>query len=363
MAQPRHQFSNVEFANMHYIYGECRGNALAARRLYQERYPGRPVPHTVTFTRVHQRLMETGSFTPRNHDRGRPRDVANAHEDEVLQLIEESPGTSTRRIGLQTGLSATTSWRILKRHSLHPYHLQKVQGLLPADFNPRVEFCRNILRRLDGNINFARNVLFTDEACFTRNGIPNIHNSHLWTEANPHAIVEAHHQHTFSLNVWAGIVGDVLVGPHFLPRRVGGAEYLDLLENHLGNLLEDVPLAIRQNMWYLHDGAPPHFTRQVRNWLNENFPRHWIGRGQDAPVAWPARSPDLNACDFFLWGHLKDVVYSEPIATIEELENRIREACDEIRNSPGIFRRVQNNFARRLRACVNAGGAHFEQLL
>ncbi|CAH1378390.1 unnamed protein product, partial [Tenebrio molitor] len=39
----------------------------------------------------------------------------------------------------------------------------------------------------------------------------------------------------------------------------------------------------------------------VRNWLNENFSGRWIGR--NGPVAWPARSPDLNLCDFFLSGY------------------------------------------------------------
>ncbi|GBN65801.1 hypothetical protein AVEN_85675-1, partial [Araneus ventricosus] len=28
---------------------------------------------------------------------------------------------------------------------------------------------------------------------------------------------------------------------------------------------------------------------------------------------WPSRSPDLNPCDFWLWGYLKDVVFSTPI--------------------------------------------------
>ena len=29
-------------------------------------------------------------------------------------------------------------------------------------------------------------------------------------------------------------------------------------------VLEDVPLHVRRNMWFQHDGAPPHFTRAVR---------------------------------------------------------------------------------------------------
>jgi hypothetical protein len=37
---------------------------------------------------------------------------------------------------------------------------------------------------------------------------------------------------------------------------------------------------------------------------------------------WPARSPDLNPCDFFFWGGLKDKDYNSNSRT-EELEENI----------------------------------------
>jgi hypothetical protein len=37
-------------------------------------------------------------------------------------------------------------------------------------------------------------------------------------------------------------------------------------------------------------------------------------------IAWPARSPDLAAPDFFLWGLLKDRVFQWRIMTIQELK-------------------------------------------
>jgi len=39
---------------------------------------------------------------------------------------------------------------------------------------------------------------------------------------------------------------------------------------------------------------------------------------------WPARSPDLNPCDFYLWGNLKDKVYRTKPHTEEELKENIR---------------------------------------
>ena len=61
--------------------------------------------------------------------------------------------------------------------------------------------------------------------------------------------------------------------------------------------------------WWAQDGAPAHRLLQVRDRLNEVFGNdRVIGLGHN--VEWPARSPDLTPCDFFMWGYLKDKVYS-----------------------------------------------------
>lgn len=46
-------------------------------------------------------------------------------------------------------------------------------------------------------------ILFTDEAIFTRDGITNNRNSHVWSprEENPHAIIETHFQNRFLVNI------------------------------------------------------------------------------------------------------------------------------------------------------------------
>ena len=99
------------------------------------------------------------------------------------------------------------------------------------------------------------------------------------------------------------MIGDEIIGPHILPNRVRGDDYADFLRDDLPELLEDLPLNIRQSMWFQHDGAPPHYSMRVRRYLDRQFPNSWIGRG--GPVAWPARFPDLNQLDFFLWGLFK----------------------------------------------------------
>jgi hypothetical protein len=82
-------------------------------------------------------------------------------------------------------------------------------------------------------------------------------------------------------------------------------------------LLEDVPLAVRRDMWFQHDRTPAHFSAQTQQHLNTQFPDRWLGIG--GPVSWPERSPDLNPLDFFLWGHLKEIVYRDPPTDVEHL--------------------------------------------
>ena len=44
-------------------------------------------------------------------------------------------------------------------------------------------------------------------------------------------------------------------------------------------------------------------------------------------MRWPPRSPDLTACDFFLWGFVKDTVFVPPLpANLQDLCNRITAA-------------------------------------
>ena len=130
-------------------------------------------------------------------------------------------------------------------------------------------------------------------------------------------ICRVHNRLPFSINVWVGIIGDTWIGPFILPGPLTGAFPCDFLINNLNVLLEEVPLDIIQRMWFTHDGAPPHFALAARAILHQRFPNKWIGR--QGTTQWPARSPDLNPLNFYLWGPLKAIVYSTPIHNVEIL--------------------------------------------
>ena len=139
------------------------------------------------------------------------------------------------------------------------------------------------------------------------------------------------------------IISD-LIGPYFLSDILNGENYENFLREDLKDLLEDLPLNLVRDMWFQQDGCPAHFRRSVREWLDTNYPNKWIGRG--GPIPWPARSPDLTPMDYYAWGHMKSLLYSEPhsIPSIEILRDRIIDAAKEIRRTltAGVVKEEQH---------------------
>jgi hypothetical protein len=223
-------FSNNELTDIVLTYGESQGNAALAQRMYMERFPNRRIPNVRTFVRVVQRLRDHGSFNATAFDRGRQRPdrVANIKEA-VLNSVEARPGCSTRRLALQLEVSHATIWRILKEQQLYPYHVRKVQLLQPENLPRRLQFCEWLLAKLNMQEHFLSNVVTTDEAGFTREGIFNFHNTHIWTDENTYAVRENHFQNKFSINIWAGIINGRIIGPHIMPPRLNavGSKFLE----------------------------------------------------------------------------------------------------------------------------------------
>jgi hypothetical protein len=77
------------------------------------------------------------------------------------------------------------------------------------------------------------NILFTNEAYFTHDGVNNTRNSHLWDHDNPHGTVDNNYQHSFSVNMWCGVIGDQLIGPKNFPAFLTGDIYTTILQVEL----------------------------------------------------------------------------------------------------------------------------------
>lgn len=339
------------------IYGQCARNVDEAVRLYAERFPFN-VRSRASFYRVVTQFLQEGSVCKRKSAR---RNLVTTTDNEiaVLAAVNVDPHISTRQIERDSGISRRSVSRILKRYKYHPYHVSLHQELHGADFRNRVIFCQWARQQIRLDPHFFAKVLFSDESSFTNHGTVNRHNMHYWSIENPHWLREVEHQRQWSVNVWCGIVGDKLVGPYFIEGNLNGEKYRDFLQNQLPLLLEDVPLDVRQQMWFQHDGCPSHYFRLARAVLDLKFNGRWIGRG--GPVHWPARSPDLTSPDFCLWGYVKSEVYNEVPTSRANMMQRIRNACANI--SPDVLRNCVQSFAVRINKCIEVAGRQFENLL
>jgi hypothetical protein len=63
------------------------------------------------------------------------------------------------------------------------------------------------------------------------------------------------------INMWAGIAGEHLFGPHMLLAWMNGNKYLLFLQQELPALLDNITLYFWQGMWIQLHGVPPHFRR------------------------------------------------------------------------------------------------------
>ncbi|GFW09165.1 uncharacterized protein TNCV_2101191 [Trichonephila clavipes] len=162
--------------------------------------------------------------------------------------------------------------------------IYRVQAITPDDYPHRLNFATWYLQQTAENQTFPADVLFTDEATFTRS-----------------------------------------VGPYILPSRLADRTYNIFLQEVLPELLVDVPPSVHSRMWFQHDGAPAHFSRNVRNHLDTVYGQHWIGR--------------------------------------EDLVARLSVAAGHVIDMPDVFSDLSRSMRRRCECCVTVGGHTFEHLL
>lgn len=343
-------------------YGDRMRTQNEVIHLFREKYPDLPPVSQGTVSKIEKQFRENGHV--RKTETNRQIALNEEVKLNVLLAVEENPTTSTRQVATEQEISQSSVVRILNAQKFHPYKLVILQEFTEADPDRRLQFCEEMMALIDGNDLSTENILFSDESTFTLNGEVNRQNCRYWAEENPHWMREGHTQWPQKVNVWAGIIRDRVIGPIFFEQNLNGARYLEFLEEelvpNLAVMFPDVEADVpNRNIWFQQDGAPPHFVRPVRNFLDTVFPGRWIGRR--GPIEWPPRSPDLTPMDYFLWGYLKSKVYRTKPDNVEVLKIRIRHECRQI--SPEVIRNVQREFQHRLGYCQLVHGQHFEHVL
>lgn len=314
-----------------------------------------PCPGKSTVYDLVSKFETTGTVNDGKRS-GRPKTATHAENtDLVATCFVNSPKKSIRRASLELDISRSSLQRILHAAGLKPYRPHLMQALNEDDPDRRSQFCETFLAFYEDEPNIVDHIIWSDECCFKLNGFVNRHNCVYWADSNPHEILEKA-VNLPGITVWGAISSDGLIGPFFFENTVTGASYLEMLQDKLWPVISQRPDI--DTVHFQQDGAPPHYSLIVRNWLDQHFTDRWMGRR--GPVEWPARSPDLTPPDFFLWGVLKNSVYAHKPKSINELKACIQREWDMI--SPDICKKVCRSVIGRFKDCIEADGRHFEHL-
>ncbi|KZC07787.1 hypothetical protein WN55_09813 [Dufourea novaeangliae] len=293
---------------MVFVYVECLEIVRDAVRLYAERFPKRVTPSRSAFTNVINSFQETGRVDNKIRRRSKAA-TDDRNTVNILAAVTQNLHTSTRQLARESGISQRSVLRILHLNKFHAFHVSLHQELHGNDFQNRVNFCERDLQKLQSDELFLTKVLFTDEATITNCGQVNRHNMHYWSIQYPRWLREVDKQRPWSVNVWCELLNGEIIGPYFIDGTLNTSRYKHILTEILPHLLENIPVHIRQTMWSQQIGCPAHSAQIITQFLNVTFGDRWIGRAGNHK--WPARSLDLTPLDFYLWGKLKQQVYTE----------------------------------------------------
>ncbi|KZC07790.1 hypothetical protein WN55_09816 [Dufourea novaeangliae] len=211
------RYSIAEKVDMVFVYGECRQIVRDAVRLYAERFPE---PSRSAFTYVIKSFQETGRVD--NKIRRRSKAVTDVRNTvNILAAVTQNPHASTRQLVRESGISQRSVLQILHLNKFHAFHVSLHQELHGNDFQNRANFC------------------------------------------------------PWSVNVWCGLLNGKIIGPYFIDGTLNTSTHFN---GNLPHLLENIPLHIRQTMWFQQDGCPAHAARIITQFLNVTFRDSWIGR-------------------------------------------------------------------------------------
>lgn len=322
------------------------GSAAAVAHGWNNKFNTAAPHHSVVLSNV-RKFEDTGSVKMMH--KAHERTVLHAENlQQVAVFAEDTRGNaaSLRRSAPALGLSRMSYWRALHELGLKCYRPQLVVELSEDDNDRRMEHCELWTQKFNEDVELKNRILWSDESQFCMNGHVNKHNCCYWDDRNPKVQIAVPNDRR-GVNVWCGISSAGILGPYFFDGTMTGAKYVTLLQDFAG------PHVMQHGLFLQQDGAPAHYALAVRDWLNANLPNRWIGRR--GPFEWPARSPDLTVCDFFLWGYIKHQVYSQgKPATLDELRDAIQEACDAV--PLDMCSRACNAVVSRYEDCIAAEG-------
>lgn len=71
----------------------------------------------------------------------------------------------------------------------------------------------------------------------------------------------------------------------------------------------------------------------------------------------------ISCIDFFLWGHLKSIVYEIPVDSDVELIARLTITAGDLQDLAGVYANIRCSMRQRYEACIVVGSRSLQYLL
>jgi inhibitor of nuclear factor kappa-B kinase subunit alpha len=330
------------------------GSSLEVVKAWQDKFPNIKPPRPQTILDVVAKFRKTGSVEDLPPIRSKIDEKFEKAQIKITDLIHANPTLSIRLLMSAVSASIGESISIgyihkFLREDLHlkPYKLQEYHQLKPPDYSQRVEFAKWLLSLPPEAID---TFICCDEAWFYLTKPVNKQNDRLWSESELFEMVERPLQDEKVL-VWCAMTSSKIYGPYFFDSTVNQHTYLEMLETFFWP--RHTKIKNYRKYYFQQDGATPHTSNLVQTWLKSKFGEYFLDKSK-----WPARSPDLNPLDFFLWGYLKSVVYKQLPKTIDQLKANIEQEIEKINKN--VLKKTFDNFVFRHQLVLTAEGGHVE---
>ena len=214
-------FTNEDLFNIVMIYSECHRVLQRTCDVFQQRFPQRPAINVRKLKRILKNLKEQGSFEVK---KVRRQTVINEENTiTVLAYFHALPSNSIFDAVRDLGLGYSSIQKILKRNNFFPYKIDIVQFLKDTDFQRRIQFCEWLLTKTQEDDNFLKTIIWSDESKFTKNGIFNRRNSHLWALEKPTKARVSNFQESWSFNVYCAIKDNEVAVLKFYDGNLNGS--------------------------------------------------------------------------------------------------------------------------------------------
>lgn len=323
-------------------------NTTLVQRAFRTKYHTSKAPAANTINNMVSNFQNTGSVC-RKRVLNKKRTVRTEDLIESIKnLYLADDKTSLRKMANLVPASISTIRNVAREDlNLKPFKQPHSFKLYKADYQKRLDFVDFVASR---RLNVEKWLIVSDEAYFYLHGGQNIQNNRIWAEFQPTEVVEKP-LNDEKIMVWCAFSANRFYGPYFFEENVNGENYLAMLKKFFW--VKHCHVQNYQNYYFQQDGAPPHRTNEVQSWLESKFGERFINKSQ-----WPPRSPDLNPCDFSLWGTLKSRVYNPRPTNLQQLKENVEREIEIFKKS-NLFS-IFSNLKKRLSLIKQENGRHIE---